>query len=190
MTENALKTPTVGKTVNRLRKQKQLTLDQLARQCGMSKSMLSQIERNETNPTLAIVWRLAEALGQSIDDLVRGEESPGSLQVIPENSIPVLHDPDGNYTLKILGPADLVNQIEWYELTLNPGASLISDSHERRTMEHLTILEGEVEIEAGEEKVVAKTGETARYGADCPHNIHNRQDSPARLLMMMILGGS
>lgn len=190
MSDNALKTPTVGKTVNRLRKQKQLTLDQLARQCGMSKSMLSQIERNETNPTLAIVWRLAEALGQSIDDLVRGEESPGSLQVIPENSIPVLHDPKGNYTLKILGPADLVNKIEWYELSLNPGASLISEPHERRTMEHLTILEGEVEIEAGDESAVAKAGETARYGADCPHSIHNRQDHPARLLMMMMLGGN
>lgn len=190
MNKIALKTPTVGKTINRLRKQKQLTLDQLASQCGMSKSMLSQIERNETNPTLAIVWRLAEALGQSIDDLVRGEENPGSLQVVPANSIPVLHDPDGNYTLKILGPADLVNQIEWYELTINPGASLMSEPHERRTMEHLTILEGEVEIEAGDEKDTAKAGETVRYGSDRPHAIHNHTDKEARLIMVMLLGGA
>lgn len=190
MTEKPLSTPTVGKTINRLRKQKQLTLDQLAGQCGVSKSMLSQIERNETNPTLAIVWRLADALGQSIDELIRGEEGGHNLAIIPNGSAPVLHDPNGTYTLKILSPADLVNNIEWYELCLQPGGELVSDPHIARTVEHLTVLDGEIEITTGEEFGVLKNGETARYGADRPHKIANNTDKDAKALLVMMLGGA
>ncbi len=190
MTEKSLTTPTVGKTINRLRKQKQLTLDQLAGQCGVSKSMLSQIERNETNPTLAIVWRLADALGQTIDELIRGEESGNSLTIVTAASAPVLHDPNGTYTLKILSPADLVNNIEWYEVCLQPGGKLVSEPHIARTVEHLTVLEGEVEIKTGEEIGILKQGETARYGADRPHEISNNTDKETKALLVMMLGGA
>lgn len=188
MTHQVLTTPTVGKTINRLRKSKQLTLDQLASLCGVSKSMLSQIERNETNPTLAIVWRLAEALDQTIDDLIRGEEANHSLHISGGSSIPVLNDPDGQYSLTILGPADLVNEIEWYELNLKPNGILKSDSHPARTNEHLTILEGEVELLTGEESGTVKQGETARYRADKPHSIANKTGKPVRALLVMLMG--
>ena len=113
--------PAVGATINRLRKEKQLTLDQLAAVCGVSKSMLSQIERNETNPTLATVWRLSEALGVTIDDIVRGDDPGHSLTVVPANATPVLNDTGKQYVLRVLGPASLVNEMEWYELIMKPG---------------------------------------------------------------------
>lgn len=190
MTEKTFNTPTVGKTINRLRKQRQLTLDQLATQCGVSKSMLSQIERNETNPTLAIVWRLAEALGQTIDDLIRGEEGSASLSIVGGSSIPILHDPNGTYTLTVLSPADLVNNIEWYELRLEPGGVLQSEPHPARTMEHLTVLHGEVEVNCGQDTGSVKMGETARYGADQPHYIKNKTKKTARALLVMMMGAN
>jgi len=188
MNTASLTPPAVGKTVNRLRKEKQLTLDQLASLCGVSKSMLSQIERNETNPTLAIVWRLAEALDQTIDDLIRGEETTHSLSIVGGSSVPVLNDPKGLYSLTILGPSDLVNDIEWYELKLLPGGELPSDPHATRTMEHLTVLEGEVELVTGEESGIVKKGETARYRADKPHKISNISDKESRALLVMMIG--
>ena len=188
MSQKTLTPPAVGKTINRLRKEKQLTLDQLASLCGVSKSMLSQIERNETNPTLAIVWRLADALDQTIDDLIRGEESNSSLTITGGSSIPILHDPDGQYSLTVLGPADMVNDIEWYELKLTPSGKLHSDPHAPRTVEHLTVLEGEVELVTGDEKGIVKAGETARYRADRPHVISNISDKEARALMVMMIG--
>ncbi|GLQ06713.1 helix-turn-helix domain-containing protein [Sneathiella chinensis] len=188
MTQNALTPPSVGKTINRLRKEKQLTLDQLASLCGVSKSMLSQIERNETNPTLAIVWRLAEALGQTIDDLIRGEEAEHSLIIEGGSSIPVLHDPDGHYTLTVLGPAELVNNTEWYQLNIEPGGRVNSQPHAPRTMEHLTVLDGELYVLSGDESGIVKKGETARYAADRPHSIENRSGENARALLVVILG--
>ncbi|WP_373086528.1 helix-turn-helix domain-containing protein [Sneathiella sp.] len=180
--------PAVGKTINRLRKEKHLTLDQLAAVCGVSKSMLSQIERNETNPTLATVWRLAEALGETIDDIVRGDEPGHSLTVVGGASVPVLNDSKGHYSLKVLGPASLVNDTEWYELALKPGGVMTSSPHTARTTEHLTVLEGELEVTAGPESERVRKGETARYTADQPHEIRNVAKSESRALLMVLMG--
>ena len=66
----------LGKTIQRLRKAYNLSLSELAEQSGVAKSIISQIERNETNPTLATIWRLSQALDVSIErflsDLGRG----------------------------------------------------------------------------------------------------------------------
>ena len=56
----------LGKTVQRLRKAYNLSLSELSEQSGVAKSIISQIERNETNQTLATIWRLAQALDMSI----------------------------------------------------------------------------------------------------------------------------
>jgi transcriptional regulator with XRE-family HTH domain len=61
----------LGKTVQRLRKAYNLSLSELSEQSGVAKSIISQIERNETNPTLATIWRLAQALDVSIDRVLR-----------------------------------------------------------------------------------------------------------------------
>jgi len=180
--------PAVGQTINRLRKEKQLTLDQLAAVCGVSKSMLSQIERDETNPTLATIWRLAEALGESIDDLVRGNDDHHSLTVARGSSVPVLHDEDGHYSLTVLGPASLVNDMEWYELNIKAGGQLISSPHTQRTTEHLTVLRGVLDVTAGNETETVNSGETARYAADQPHEIRNPTKEDARALLVVLMG--
>ena len=62
----------LGKTVQRLRKAYNLSLSELSEQSGVAKSIISQIERNETNPTLATIWRLAQALDVSIERVLSG----------------------------------------------------------------------------------------------------------------------
>src|SRR5829696_7458066 len=67
----------MGKTIQRLRKAYNLSLSELAEQSGVAKSIISQIERNETNPTLATIWRLSQALDVSIDRvLATGDDEP------------------------------------------------------------------------------------------------------------------
>ncbi|MZR31767.1 helix-turn-helix domain-containing protein [Sneathiella litorea] len=188
MSEPLNNPPAVGATVNRLRKEKHLTLDQLAAVCGVSKSMLSQIERNETNPTLATVWRLAEALGVTIDDIVRGDDPTHSLTVVNGASIPVLNDAKGHYSLKVLGPASLVNDMEWYEVAIKPGGKMTSNPHTARTTEHLTVFSGELTVKAGIETERVYAGETARYAADQPHEIANTGAEEARALLVVLMG--
>src|SRR5213595_1878912 len=64
----------LGKTIQRLRKAYNLSLSELAEQSGVAKSIISQIERNETNPTLATIWRLAQALDVSIERVLQAVE--------------------------------------------------------------------------------------------------------------------
>jgi transcriptional regulator with XRE-family HTH domain len=71
LTNNA--PPEVGATLQRLRLARGLTLEDLSRIAGVSKSMLSQIEREKANPTIAITWRLANALGVQIGELLSSE---------------------------------------------------------------------------------------------------------------------
>ena len=72
-------TPQIGPYLKQFRKRNGKTLDDLAKGSGVSKSMLSQIERNQANPTVAVVWRLANALGVPLADLLGGERpvAPG-----------------------------------------------------------------------------------------------------------------
>ena len=62
----------LGRTVMKLRKAHSMSLSELSEQSGVAKSIISQIERNETNPTLATIWRLAQALDVSIDRALQG----------------------------------------------------------------------------------------------------------------------
>src|SRR5512140_3579781 len=70
----------LGKTIQRLRKAYNLSLSELAEQSGVAKSIISQIERNETNPTLATIWRLAQALDVSIERVLQTTEDEPFLE--------------------------------------------------------------------------------------------------------------
>jgi transcriptional regulator with XRE-family HTH domain len=145
--------PAVGQRLQALRKAQRLSLDELSRRAGVSKSMLSDVERNQANPTVAVVWRLAQALGVSLGDLLaEGETVPApAITVLPAHAAPLIRSPDGLCELRILGPLDLAGRIEWYELTVQPGGELVSEAHEGGTREHLTVLGGSLTVSCGGE---------------------------------------
>ncbi|WP_395826125.1 helix-turn-helix domain-containing protein [Collimonas sp.] len=183
--------PKVGDTLVRLRQADGLSLDALSKRAGVSKSMLSQIERNQANPTVAVVWRLANALGVPISLLVDGNQAaPASIETLPSHATPSLRSRDGHCVLRILGPIELAGQFEWYELSVEPGGCLDSDAHEPASREHLTVLSGTLEVQSGTNLTKIKVGETARYAADRPHYIENVGKSTATALLVVIHNGS
>ncbi len=181
--------PCVGVTLHGLRSARGWSLDDLSGKAGVSKSMLSQIERNQANPTVAVVWRLANALGVSIAELLNGGRGATSLlEVMPAHAAPSLKSPDGKCELRILGPVDLAGQFEWYELTVQPGGVLESQAHEPGSREHLTVLTGALQVRAGAESSPLKRGETARYAVDVPHSLRNPGKTSATALLVVIHG--
>lgn len=165
-----------------------MSMDELSRQAGVSKSMLSQIERNQANPTVAVVWRLANALGVPMVDLLSGsdEHAAPELQTVPAHAIPALRSPDGLCELHILSPIELAGQFEWYRLEMLPGGVLASTPHDTGTQEHLTVMSGDIEVHAGDDKTRLQCDETARYAADQPHAIRNTGTQPARALLVVV----
>ncbi|WP_432377637.1 helix-turn-helix domain-containing protein [Duganella sp. P38] len=179
--------PEVGAALQRLRLARGLTLEDLSRIAGVSKSMLSQIEREKANPTIAITWRLANALGVQIGELLAtAARETETIRVVEAHETPTLPGLHAGYVLRILGPLELASKYEWYELTLLPGGELASQGHDPGAQEHLTLLHGSVELEVGASKKKVKLGATARYPADQQHVIRNAGKAEAKALMVVI----
>lgn len=179
--------PRVGPAIQRLRLERKMTLDDLSRAAGVSKSMLSEIERNRANPTIAVVWRLTNALGVSLDTLFAPQRSREAVQVVSAHDSPTLASDDQGYRLRVWGPVDLAGVFEWYELVLEPGGALVSDPHEPGTREHLTVFEGCIDVEAGSQPAQPiDAGQTARYPADVTHALRNCGAAAARALLVVV----
>jgi len=183
--------PRVGSTLAEQRQARGLSLDELSRLAGVSKSMLSQIERNQANPTVAVVWRLANALGVPLGTLLDGERPAlPAITTVAGHATPSLRSPDGKCELRILGPIDLAGQFEWYELTVQPGGQLESQAHEPGSREHLSVLgAGTLEVRSGSDVSRLHDNETARYAVDVPHAIVNAGEKTVQALLVVIHAG-
>lgn len=173
---NDVTPPQIGPVIQKARKARHLTLEQLARLSGVSRSMLSQIERSETNPTFAVVWSLTQALNIEFADLVSGDavaRRSALIDVVPADHVPLIASPDGACRLKILSPPTLAGKTEWYLVEIEPGGALTSAPHAQRTREHFTALTDGIAVTSGETTTALMAGEVARYAADVPHAISN-----------------
>ena len=180
-------TPSLGKTIQRLRKAYNMSLGDLSEQSGVAKSIISQIERNETNPTLSTVFRLSRALDTTIDEVLRHDEPQVFLEHQLKSGVPMLESQDGLCRLAIAGPLNLVEQVQWYDFRAKPQGVLESDPHPPGTVEHLYMLEGEIEVTSGDQTKRAKAGEALRFRGDLPHKIVNMGEGEAHATMVLVL---
>jgi transcriptional regulator with XRE-family HTH domain len=179
--------PGIGNTIQRLRKAYKMSLGDLSEQSGVAKSIISQIERNETNPTIATVWRLSRALDVTMSEVLKADTRPSFLQAQTRYDIPILESQDGLCRLAIFGPLDLVEYMQWYDFSAEPGGVLESEPHQPGCTEHLYVLEGEIEVTCNGEVKIAKAGEALRYRGDRPHRLRNSGETRARATMIMVL---
>src|SRR6476469_7033166 len=107
----------LGKTIQRLRKAYNLSLSELAEQSGVAKSIISQIERNETNPTLATIWRLSQALDVSIERVLATSDEEPFIEKTSRADTPILVSEDGKVRLAIIGWLKTIEWLQWYDLT-------------------------------------------------------------------------
>lgn len=177
----------LGKTIQRLRKAYNLSLSELAEQSGVAKSIISQIERNETNPTLATIWRLSQALDVSIERVLATADDEPFLERSSKADTPMLLSDDGKVRLAIIGWIKTVEWLQWYDVVAEPGGQLDSDAHQRGSVETLSVLEGEFEVEVSGVVQTARAGETLRYRCDRPHSVRCVGDAPGRAVMVCIL---
>ena len=177
----------LGKTIMRLRKAYNMSLGELSEHSGVAKSIISQIERNETNPTLSTVVRLSRALDTTVDEVLRGEQQSLILEHQGKSGIPMLQSEDGLCRLAIAGPLNLVDFFQWYDFHAEPKGVLESSPHPPGTVEHLYMVAGEIEVTAGDETKIVRVGEALRFKADVPHRIVNVGGSEAHAVMMLSL---
>ncbi|MDB5644390.1 MAG: transcriptional regulator, family [Methylobacterium sp.] len=177
----------LGKTIQRLRKAYNLSLSELAEQSGVAKSIISQIERNETNPTLATIWRLSQALDVSIERVLATSDEEPFIEKTSRADTPILVSDDGKVRLAIVGWIKTVEWLQWYEVVADPGGQLDSDPHQRGSVESLTVTSGVLEVEVAGTTQRARAGETLRYRCDRPHTVRCVGAEPAKAIMVVIM---
>ena len=177
----------LGRTVQRLRKAYNLSLSELSEQSGVAKSIISQIERNETNPTLATIWRLSQALDVSIERVLATATEEPFLEKLSRGDTPLLVSDDGKCRLAITGWIKTVEWLQWYDFHCDPGGVLESEGHQRGSVESLSVLAGEFIVEVGDRVETVKAGESVRYRCDGRHVIRNVGQVTAHATMVCIL---
>jgi XRE family transcriptional regulator, regulator of sulfur utilization len=165
------------------RRSKGLSLDAVAKLSGVSRSMVSQIERGESSPTVATLWNLTQALHVDFAGLLEGRATPG-VDVMRAGAAPLIEGRGVGVRIRILSPAEAAGAHEVYDLSFATGGELVSDPHGPGCREHLTVLEGALSVTSGDDEERIGPGDTARYAADRPHAIR-AEGGAARALLVV-----
>lgn len=181
---NVLNPPLVGKNILYIRKKKNLSLDELSKRSGVSKSMLSQIEQEKTNPTVITLWKISKALGTTIEKIVdEGNDFP--IELIEHNKATVFYSEDKSFTFKIITPIHMADNLEIYNITSKPHGKNKSMPHFKNAEEFITVLSGKLEVTAGKYSKKISKGDTVRYKADQEHCIENNTDKEAQAFLVV-----
>jgi transcriptional regulator with XRE-family HTH domain len=166
------------------RRAKGLSLDAVAKLSGVSRSMVSQIERGESSPTIATLWNLTRALQVDFAGLLDAETQAEHISVLRSDQVPTIDNMGEGCRILILSPPEQAGRNEVYELRLSPGGILDSQPHTRGAREHLTVIEGYLVVTSGEVTEELGAGDTGRYAADVAHRI-TAPDGPARAFLVV-----
>lgn len=172
-----------GQNIKRIRENKHLSLDIAAELTGVSRSMLSQIERGETNPTITVLWKIAQGYKVSFTTLIEQTESVGAL--IRGKNVPSLTDVNSGYENYPAFLFDPETRFETYRIVIQSGSGLDAKPHLPGTEEYITVFAGTVRITVGEETYVLGTGDSLHFPADALHSYQNDGDTRAELSMIL-----
>lgn len=175
----------LGQQLRRLRKGRDLTLDQLSIMAGVSKAMLSQIEQNKINPTVAIILKIADALGVSLGELIEDTQRRFLLQMIHASEEHYTFRKDEACEIRTLSPLSLEKSIEFYRIRLAEGGALRSEAHYAGTEEVLYVAKGKMVVCSGDQSVDVPKGDSIHYRADVPHSLSNAGKSAAEAFLIV-----
>ncbi|WP_028300034.1 helix-turn-helix domain-containing protein [Oceanospirillum beijerinckii] len=174
----------IGQTLKRIRAEKGWSLDQTSKQTGVSKAMLGQIERGESSPTVATLWKIAGGFHISLSTLIEPaqEQEAGyqeaDIRIRSAEQLRRRPAQDSMLVASLFPYEDSVG-FEMYELTLLPGYERIAEPHESGVTEHVVVLSGCLELLVNGQWRELKQGDAIRFAADKPHGYRNLNEQPA-----------
>ena len=176
----------LGSRVKHLRGARGWSLEALANASGVSRSMLSQIEREQANPTLAVTLRIARAFGLSLGELLEMPGAASTVTVIRADDHNYHYRSDKDCRIRTLSPLNLEKDVEFYEIRLQAGGALRSAPHFEGTREFLTVQKGRVRVESAGDVEELIPGDSASCRADVAHAITNSGRGDAVVFLIVI----
>ncbi|MGO4002986.1 MULTISPECIES: helix-turn-helix domain-containing protein [Pseudomonas] len=168
----------VAQNLQRLRAKRHLSLDALARQCGVSRAMLAQIESGRSVPSIKVLCKIAKGLKVSVAAFLEHRAFEG-VAVLSASQSKRLVSASGSFVSRALFPYDVARQSEFYELRLSALGEDHSEGHGPGVQENLVVAQGVLEISVNDERYLLSTGDSILFYADQPHRYRNPADSEA-----------
>jgi transcriptional regulator with XRE-family HTH domain len=161
----------IGSNLAKIRKERGYSLDQISQLTGVSKSMLSQIEKGQKTPTVTTLWKIANGLNVSLSLLMKDQESP--VQVIKSDRFNRLIEDDGKYMTCPFLPFDEETKFEVFRMELEPGCIHRSNPHFKGVKEYVFVSSGKIEVEIEDKVYAASGGEAVVFPGDVHHTYRN-----------------
>lgn len=176
--------PAISLNIMNHRKQKNMSFDELSKRSGVSKSMLSQIEQDKTNPTVITVWKIARALDVSIEELLESD-TDYQIEVLRRESSPIIYSNDRSCIIRVNSPIHMTDNLELYYMDFKPYGKLCSMPHYPKSEEFCTVISGKFKVTSNNSSFALNEGDTARYKADQNHSIENLTDKEAQAYLVV-----
>ncbi len=157
----------IALTLKILRKERGWSLDKAAHETGVSKAMLGQIEREESSPTIATLWKIAKGFHQPFSSFISTNNHPLS----PQTEIP--HPTDKKIRVLPLFPFDAKLGFEMFVIELLPTCEHLSAPHAQGVIEHIVVTEGNMEVLIKGTWQMLQRGEGLRFDANEAHGYRN-----------------
>ncbi|MBA2653282.1 MAG: helix-turn-helix transcriptional regulator [Tatlockia sp.] len=170
----------IASTLKALRKKKGWSLDKAALATGVSKAMLGQIEREESSPTIATLWKIATGFDTSFSSFIEDIQSEFNEPVYRTGQVQNIHPKDEKIRIFPLFPFENQLNFELFIIELEPNCEHLSPPHNLGVIEHVIVIEGQIEvfIDGLWQKLV--NGEGLRFNANQPHGYRNLTTKSAK----------
>ena len=173
--------------LKKIRKAKGMSLDVVAEQTGVSKSMLSTIEKGDANPSIGVLGKIISGLRIDLQDLTQPPQEDTYL--VDVQKLSPTKEIQGQYRVWTCFPIADNRVVEIYRIDIEPGGIYESGSHGERTKEYIAILEGELSVELEERVHRIRRGQFFRFESDQVHVCRNAGETPLSFMSFCVAYG-
>lgn len=164
----------IATTLKELRQKKGWSLDKAAVATGVSKAMLGQIEREESSPTIATLWKIATGFEASFSSFIENIDSKGTNEAVYRaGQVQTIHPDDKKIRVLPLFPFEPQLNFELFIIELLPGCEHLSPPHKDGVIEHVVVVQGSMEVLIGKEWQKLSNGAGIRFNANQTHGYRN-----------------
>lgn len=172
----------IAGNLKRLRNERQLSLSKLSELCGVSKVMLGQIERGESNPTINTIWKIASGLKIPYTTLI---DEPIKSDILVKKEVCSYQESiDSKYRVYCYFKSDTNRNFELFTVELDGKSSYESSSHGEKTQEYIMVYSGQLSLTVDNNNYILNVGDSIVFDSSKPHSYSNLSED---LIKMTII---
>lgn len=164
----------IAVNLKRIRKAKNMSLDMMAEQTGVSKSMLGQIERGESIPTVSTISKIVEGIRVSFEELIKTPIE--QVSIAEKGELTKIRDIPNNCRVYVYFSYDMKRSFEIYLIEIDPNGEYKTGSHGENTYECITVSNGELTLIVNQEQYNIQKNNSIKFAANQEHTYRNNSD--------------